>query len=82
MIPFDLPRRICVSCFRMLRGHDYLQQHLNKIGQTTSASCHLCGEDFMNGGHHLICTKLKDAYALKMLLILVFRTYIGQQDSV
>ncbi|GIX93980.1 hypothetical protein CEXT_85361 [Caerostris extrusa] len=44
-IPLDLPRRIGIDCFHMLTGHNYLQQYLNKIGVTTSASCRLCEED-------------------------------------
>ncbi|GIX69142.1 hypothetical protein CDAR_486191 [Caerostris darwini] len=61
-IPLDLPSRIGVACFRMLTGHGYHHQHLNKIGATISASCLLCGDGSMNGRHLLICSKLKDAY--------------------
>ncbi|GIY01706.1 putative gag-pol polyprotein [Caerostris darwini] len=61
-IPLDLPRRIGVACLRMLTGHDYLQQHRNKIDVTTSASCPLCGDNSMNGRNLLICSKLQDLY--------------------
>ncbi|GIY44632.1 hypothetical protein CDAR_447901 [Caerostris darwini] len=76
-IPFDLPRRIGVACFRMLTGHDYLYKHLNEIGLTTSTSCPLCGDDFMNGGHLLIYSKLKEVYTGDASHFSL-STYIGQ----
>ncbi|GFV34767.1 probable RNA-directed DNA polymerase from transposon BS [Trichonephila clavipes] len=47
-----------VACFRIITGHDYLQDHLFKIGLADSALCPLCNSVPMTGEHLSACPTL------------------------
>ncbi|PRD20471.1 UNVERIFIED_CONTAM: hypothetical protein NCL1_54525 [Trichonephila clavipes] len=38
----DFPRQVFSSVFRTLIGHDFLQQHLHRIGMKHTPDCPLC----------------------------------------
>jgi hypothetical protein len=43
-IPSTLPRSVFAANFGLITGHDYLQQHLNRIGIKVSLKCPLCND--------------------------------------
>ena len=47
-----------VANFRLKTGHDFLAEHLNRIGILTTSECQICKAGNMNAEHLLICSGL------------------------
>ena len=58
IIPIHLERSEAVARFRITTGHDYLQEHLHRIGLVADDTCPLCGLGRMDGGHLQTCQAL------------------------
>ncbi len=41
-IPLNLPRCVFTANFRLATGHDYLREHLHRIGVANVSDCNLC----------------------------------------
>ncbi|GFX46170.1 uncharacterized protein TNCV_2298191 [Trichonephila clavipes] len=54
-----LPRQVFSAVFKTLTGHDFLEQHLHRIGVQDTSDCLLChcGEA-MNFVHQTVCNSL------------------------
>uniref|UniRef100_A0A8D8WWH0 Reverse transcriptase n=1 Tax=Cacopsylla melanoneura TaxID=428564 RepID=A0A8D8WWH0_9HEMI len=56
----NLPRKASVANFRLLTGHDYLSQHLHRIGIKDSPNCPLCPLNSpMNQSHLNSCPAME-----------------------
>jgi len=60
-IPSTPPRSVFAANFRLITGHDYIQQHLNRIGIKYSLMYPLCSDtEKVDIGHIQKCQSLTD----------------------
>ena len=52
-----MPRKSAVATFRLFTGHQYLLDHLHKMGIMDSTQCCICNEDQALNQEHLLTCK-------------------------